>query len=130
MSKKEIVVAFYGRRFLSEVRPLDFDPAALTALFDELAHEFAPFGVKVGCTWEEEVVLDVKGYGDLLNCVRLRSPSDGIANLCLGHVIGPSPNLNLFDDIRRGVSRIAFAPEMVEPEGENKRVCHNCGCGC
>ena len=37
---------------------------------------------------------------------------------------------DLFEDIRRGVSRVAFAPEMIEPEGENKAVCHNCGCGC
>jgi hypothetical protein len=36
----------------------------------------------------------------------------------------------VFEDLRRGVSRVAFAPEMIEPEGSNKVVCHNCGCGC
>ena len=69
-------------------------------------------------------------YGDLLTTVRLRSPRDHIGNLCLGHVIGQSANCDLFEDIRRGVSRIAFAPETIEPEGSNKVVCHNCGCGC
>jgi hypothetical protein len=79
---------------------------------------------------EEEIVLEVKGYNDLLNTVRLRSPQDGIGNLCLGHIIGASPNRDLLEDIRRGVNRVAFAPETIEPEGSNKIVCHNCGCGC
>jgi hypothetical protein len=65
-----------------------------------------------------------------MNTVRLRSPKDHIGNLCLGHVIGQSANCDLAEDIRRAVSRIAFAPEMIEPEGSNKIVCHNCGCGC
>ena len=55
---------------------------------------------------------------------------DGFSNLCLGHVIGASPNRDLLEDIRRGVNRVAFAPETVEPEGSSKIVCHNCGCGC
>lgn len=129
MSGKEIEIAFYGRRFLQEWHN-DFDRPALDALLVQLAAELAPFGMVVRGCWEEEVILDVRGYGDLLNCVRLRSPKDGIANLCLGHIIGQSPNCRIEEDIRRGVSRIAFAPEMVEPEGESKRVCHNCGCGC
>lgn len=130
MKDKQIVVAFYGRRFVRADWTVDIDRDAIQGLFADMEREFAPLGVQVGCCWEEDMVLDVKGYGDLLNCVRLRSPSDGIANLCLGHVIGPSAQLDLLQDIRRGVSRIAFAPEMIEPEGENKRVCHNCGCGC
>jgi hypothetical protein len=28
------------------------------------------------------------------------------------------------------VVRIAFAPETVPPEDHNRKVCHNCGCGC
>jgi hypothetical protein len=38
--------------------------------------------------------------------------------------------LNLAEDIRRAVSRVAFAPETVPPEDHNRKVCHNCGCGC
>jgi hypothetical protein len=87
-------------------------------------------GITVSYREELDTLLEVKGYGDMLNLIRLRSPKDSIGNLCLGHIIGQSDNCDFFEDIRRGVSRIAFAPEMIEPEGSNKVVCHNCGCGC
>ena len=74
--------------------------------------------------------IEARGYGDLLNAVRIRSSKPGLGNLCLGHVIGCSAHLDLLEDIRRGVRRIAFAPETIEPDGSDKVVCHNCGCGC
>ena len=130
MIGKEIILTFYGRRFLREDWRIDFDRASIDAWVSRLQGEYTPFQMGVQGRWQEEILLEVNGYADLLNCVRLSSPKDGISNLCLGHIIGKSANCNLEEDIRRGVSRVAFAPEMVEPEGENKRVCHNCGCGC
>jgi len=130
MQAKEITVVFYGRRQPRGDWQCDFEKTSVVDLLDALVEELAPFGIVLKQSWEEEMVLDVRGYGDLLNTVRLRSPLDGIGNLCLGHIIGASPNRNLLEDIRRGVNRIAFAPETVEPEGSNKVVCHNCGCGC
>lgn len=130
MSGKEITITFYGRRFLREDWRLDFDRASIETWVSKLQSEYLPFQTTITGHWQEEIVLEVGGYADLLNCVRLKSPQDSINNLCLGHVIGKSANCNLEEDIRRGVSRVVFAPEMVEPEGENKKVCHNCGCGC
>jgi len=130
MSGKEITLTFYGRRFFREDWRIDFDRASIDTWVSKLQGEYTPFQISVQGRWQEEVVLEVNGYADLLNCVRLSSPQDGISNLCLGHIIGKSTNCNLGEDICRGVSRVAFAPEMVEPDGENKRVCHNCGCGC
>jgi hypothetical protein len=130
MSGKEITLTFYGRRFLREDWRIDFDRASLDAWVSKLQGEYSPFQIRVQERWQEEVILEVNVYSDLLKFVRLISPQDGICNLCLGHIIGKSANCNLEEDIRRGVSRVAFAPEMVEPDGENKRVCHNCGCGC
>lgn len=127
---KEITVALYGRRNVRNDCCYELDEAELTTFFATLAAELAPLGVELRWLREEEVVLEVKGYGDLLNTVRLRSPQDSISNLCLGHVIGQSAKLDLLEDIRRGISRVAFAPETIEPEGSNKVVCHNCGCGC
>ena len=95
-----------------------------------LAEELAPFGITLHHARDKEMVLEIKGYGDLLNTVRIRSPRDAIGNLCLGHIIGSSPKCDLLADIRRGVNRVAFSPETIEPEGNNKIVCHNCGCGC
>jgi hypothetical protein len=130
VSKKEITVAFYLHRFPRDDWRYDLDESVLGHFFEELNSEFSRFGIHIGYRRDDAITLDVKGYGDLLNSVRIRSPQDNIANLCLGHIIGTSPNCDLFEDIRRGVNRVAFAPETVEPEGSSKIVCHNCGCGC
>lgn len=126
---KTITVALYSPRFESSWR-YNWSPEILLQTIAEIAAQFAPLGVSIEPSVELDQELSVRGYSDLLNTVRLRSPGDNIANLCLGHVIGGSEACDLTADIRRGVRRIAFAPEMVEPEGENKKVCHNCGCGC
>lgn len=130
MSKKEITVALYGYQLTSSEWSPDVNIDDLDEFLARLGNELSDLGITVSYLKEPENVLEVKGYGDLLNTIRLRSPKDHISNLCLGHVIGKSANCDFFEDIRRGVSRIAFAPEMIEPEGSNKVVCHNCGCGC
>ena len=130
MVKKEITVVFYGRRFPREDWRFDWDAEALASFFAELQREFLPLGIALATHEEGGVVLDVRGYGDLLNTVRIRSNGGGLGNPCLGHVIGSSPNCNLLEDIRRGINRVAFAPETIEPDDHAKVVCHNCGCGC
>jgi hypothetical protein len=130
MQGKEITVVLYGRRHSRADWSFELDERALDEMLSGLAEELAPFGMVLRREAGAEMVLDVRGYNDLLNTVRLRSPQDGIGNLCLGHIIGTSPNRDLLEDIRRGVNRVAFAPETIEPEGSNKIVCHNCGCGC
>lgn len=127
---KEITIAFYRRRLVRQDPILVVDESAKEAFFADLEKEFAPFGITVRSLEEADLTMDVKGYGDLLNSIRLRSLQDGIGNLCLGHVIGVSSNRHLFEDIRRAINRVAFAPETIEPEGSDKVVCHNCGCGC
>jgi len=98
--------------------------------FAELAQELERFGIVLERGGACGEVIDVASYADLLNAVRIASPSDGISNVCVGHVIGKSPRLDPLEDIRRAVNRIAFAPETVAPDDENRKVCHNCGCGC
>ncbi len=128
--QKEISVVLYGYRLTSRSWTPGFKAEALGEFIHTLHEDLKPLGITVTCINEPENILEVKGYADLLNIVRLRSPQDHIGNLCLGHIIGQSANCDLFEDIRRGVSRVAFAPEMIEPEGSHKVVCHNCGCGC
>lgn len=98
--------------------------------FAELAQELERFGIILERGGACGEVIDVKSYADLLNSVRIASPADGISNVCVGHVIGKSPHLDPHEDVRRAVNRIAFAPETVAPDDENRKVCHNCGCGC
>jgi len=130
MEKKEITVVFYGRQYPRQDWTFQIDEAALQAFLTRAGQELAGYGVTLRAIEQPEMVMVINGYGDILNSVRLRSPKDGIVNLCLGHVIGSSPNRDLFEDIQRGINRVAFAPETIEPEDHNKKVCHNCGCGC
>ncbi len=129
-STKEISLVFYKRHYLADKWRQMVDEAELEALIVALGSELAPLGFDFRPTAEAAMSMDIKGYGDLLNSIRLSCPAHGIANMCLGHVIGVSNNLNLSEDIRRGVNRVCFAPETIEPQGSDKVVCHNCGCGC
>lgn len=125
-----ITVVLYGYRLTNP----DWRPPALAVPLREfvqsLADEFGKYGVVVTCLDAPDTILDVSGYADLLNTVRLRGADATLGTPCLGHIIGQSINRDLLEDLRRGVSRMAFAPEMIEPDGASKRTCHNCGCGC
>lgn len=127
---KEITVVLYAYRLSHASWVPGVDSEAVAGFVNKLHGELSPLGITVTCLRDTTHVLEVKSYADLLNTVRLRSARDHIGNLCLGHVIGQSANCDLCEDIRRGVSRVAFAPETIEPEGSHKVVCHNCGCGC
>ena len=126
---KEITIALYRRDFIKDWR-YEVNPDSLVALADEINSELGPAGVSVRFAGEEDVSVEVKGYGDILNSIRLRSSEKGVGNPCLGHVIGESPDCDLLADIRRGVKRLAFAPETIVPDAEHRKTCHNCGCGC
>lgn len=130
MKEKDIVVAFYRRHFLREEWRASFDEQKIAKLILDLQQELCALGFNLQKLEVEDMTMDIKGYGDLLNSVRIRCPQQGVANMCLGHVIGQSAHRDLVEDIRRGVNRVAFAPETIEPEGSDKVVCHNCGCGC
>lgn len=126
---KTITIALYQRQFISDWR-YELDAATIAELATELDREYRSAGVGVCFKLEESLSVEVRGYGDILNAVRLRSSEPGTGNPCLGHIIGESKELNLLDDIRRGVSRLAFAAETIVPEDAHRKVCHNCGCGC
>jgi hypothetical protein len=130
MAKKRIVLTIFRR---NHVRP-DWKVGLSGRAFDgwcaEVAAWLAPFGFAFDVVRNNDVTIDVNSYADLLNAVRVSSPSDGCSNRCVGHIIGKSEKLDLLEDIRAAVSRIAFAPETVPPDDFKARVCHNCGCGC
>jgi len=126
---KEITIALYQRNFISDWR-YDLSAQSIAQLAEELNTELQSAGVGVRFSQEETISVDVQGYGDILNAIRLRSSESGRGNPCLGHIIGESKECNLLDDIRRGVSRLAFAAETIVPEDAHRKVCHNCGCGC
>ncbi len=129
MADKNLDVVFYQQDWVRTDWSYDLQDDQLQAFLQTMAAELAEFGVTLRSS-KEDFTIQIKGYADLLNSVRLRFPAGGLGNLCLGHVIGASPNRDLLEDLRRGINRLVFAPETVEPDGSDKVVCHNCGCGC
>ena len=127
---KGIRLTCYGRKRSRPEWENVLSGGAFELFFAELARELERFDILLERGVACGEVIDVASYADLLNSVRIGSPADGISNVCVGHVIGKSPHLDPLEDIRRAVNRIAFAPETVPPDDENRKVCHNCGCGC
>lgn len=126
---KTLKVVFCQQKIVRSDWNYKYESGKIEALLGQMREELEPFGVSLE-TEEEGVEISIRGYADLLNSVRFRYQAAGFGNLCLGHVIGASPNRDLIEDLRRGINRLVFAPETIEPEGSDKVVCHNCGCGC
>ena len=126
---KRLDLIFYRREWARQDWQYEISTDRLDRFIEEMRQDLKTFGIELKSA-EENISMPIHGYGDLLNSIRLRFASAGLGNLCLGHVIGASPNRDLLEDLRRGINRIAFAPETVEPQGSDKVVCHNCGCGC
>lgn len=130
MKSQQVEIAFYKRVFNAGTEWIDSsDWTSVDAMLDSLRAELAKFDIDLKIV-NESTELVIKGYGDILNSVRVRYPSGGFGNTCLGHIVGKSANCDLAADLKRGINRVLFAPETIEPQGSDKVVCHNCGCGC
>jgi hypothetical protein len=130
VAEKILQVVFYQRHCdLAGSWRDTTDWSQIDALLRRLQAELLAFDVDLQVVKTEDVIV-VRGYADVLNSVRLRCPSAGFGNSCLGHIIGRSANCDLCADLERGINRLLFAPETIEPQGSDKIVCHNCGCGC
>lgn len=130
MTRKKLLLTVYRQNHLRDNWKIDLDGEAFQEFVAALSEELATYGVEIDRNQNEAVTIMVNSYADLLNAVRISSAVDGFSNKCIGHIIGQSQNLNLFEDIRRAVNRVAFAPETIQPDDHNRKVCHNCGCGC
>jgi hypothetical protein len=130
MVGKKMVVTFYGQNHVRPDWQVDLAGYAFDLFFIELADDLAKFGIELSRINNNATVINIKSYADLLNSVRISSPLDNLSCLCIGHIIGKSPHRDLLEDIKRAVNRIAFAPETLPPDDHNRKVCHNCGCGC
>lgn len=130
MKRKLVTVTILELEHIRTDWQVDFDGEMFRGFFDGLTREMKRLGVALKRIDNREVTIQVKSYGDLLNGIRVSSPDDGHNNQCVGHIIGKSDNLDICEDIKTAVMRIAFAPETVAPASEFRKVCHNCGCGC
>ena len=127
---KNIFVTIYKQSYHRRDWFVDLEGEAFKSFFAAMAAELAPLGVLLECRTNEAFSVEVHSYADMLNILRITSPSDGITSRCVGHIVGKSNNLDLLEDLHRAVRRVAFAPETIPPDDNNRKVCHNCGCGC
>jgi len=125
---KTVNVVFCARDFCGEWQ-YPFDENTIAPFFSELNSELSGCGVLFKYEHQPNITLRINGYGDLLNSIRVNSKDNGLSSLCLGQIIGCSPDADLFADLKRGVRRVAFSPESIPPPGGDE-LCHNCGCGC
>jgi hypothetical protein len=130
MAAKEMTIVFYQQNHIKPDWRVDMSESRVDLFLIELMDDLARFGIKLNWQVDGETTIDINSYADMLNAIRISSPSDGFGSLCIGHIIGKSPNLDIYEDLKRAVNRIAFAPETIPPEDHNRKVCHNCGCGC
>lgn len=130
MSGKKMLLTFLKQNHVRTDWKVDVSSASFETFLAALAADMERFGIELERRNNEDVSISVNSYADLLNAVRISSPADGFSSLCVGHIIGPSANRDLQEDIRKAVNRVAFAPETIPPEEHNRKVCHNCGCGC
>jgi hypothetical protein len=127
---KQITVMVFNQEQLRKEWCFDFDGAAFQQFGSSLVKEMKKLGVVITLVRNHEMLVKINSYADLLNVVRISSPEAGHNNQCIGHIIGKSQNLDILEDIRTAVRRVAFAPETIAPADEFRKVCHNCGCGC
>lgn len=127
---KSILLTVCRQKLLRENWKTDLYGEAFASFVNELKGEYSRYSIDITSAFNDNVEVTVNSYADTLNAVRITSADDGFYNKCIGHIIGQSKNLDLFEDIRSAVSRVAFAPEMIQPDDSHRKVCHNCGCGC
>ena len=130
MAVKKLMLTVCKQKLIRDDWKVDLEGEEFSRFVSQLHSELAAFGMEVAADRNEAITVNINSYADLLNVVRISSPIDGFANKCIGHIIGMSQHLDFFEDIRRAVNRVAFAPETITPDDHNRKVCHNCGCGC
>ena len=127
---KQMTLTVLAQKHVRRDWYFDFDDSRFQSFYDDLSKEMKKLGIALSLVRNRETIIKVNSYADLLNAVKVSAPDAGHLNQCVGHIIGKSENLNILEDVRMAVRRVAFAPETIAPSSEFRKVCHNCGCGC
>jgi hypothetical protein len=127
---KRITVTILGQEHIRKDWFFDFHGDVFQHFVHGLTKEMRKLGIALEVVHNSDAMIKVNSYADLLNAVKVSSPCDGHLNQCVGHIIGKSEHLDIMEDVRTAITRIAFAPETIAPSSEFRKVCHNCGCGC
>ncbi|MDD2851506.1 MAG: hypothetical protein PHY09_06325 [Desulfuromonadaceae bacterium] len=127
---KELVITIFSQKHLRSDWYIDCDGQEFQKFLTVMVKEMKKMGVRLDIVRNQEAVIAINSYADLLNAMKISSLQDGHSNQCIGHIIGKSPHLDILEDISTALRRVAFAPETIAPSSEFRKICHNCGCGC
>lgn len=126
---RTITVTIFDQMHTRDDWFFDFNGESFRLFIVAISKEMKKCGILLTCVQSHDTCISVKSYADMLNSVKVAS-DESQGNHCIGHIIGKSEHLDILEDIRIAIRRIAFAPETIAPAGEFRKVCHNCGCGC
>jgi len=129
-SAKQMVITIHAQKYLRKDWSFDFDGQPFHDFLAGVITDMERLGVDLTVVRNQDSMITINSYADLLNVVKISSHQDGHSNQCVGHIIGKSQGLDILEDINIAIRRVAFAPETVAPSSEFRKVCHNCGCGC
>lgn len=127
---KQMIITIHDQNYLRNDWYFDFEGQLFQDFLAGLKKDMKRLGVLLTVVRNQDVMVSINSYADLLNVLKISSPQDGHSNQCIGHIIGKSQRLDIMEDINTAVRRVAFAPETIAPSSEFRKVCHNCGCGC
>lgn len=127
---KQMIITIHDQNYLRNDWYFDFEGQLFQDFLAGLKKDMKRLGVLLTVVRNQDVMVSINSYADLLNVLKISSPEDGHSNQCIGHIIGKSQRLDIMEDINTAVRRVAFAPETIAPSSEFRKVCHNCGCGC
>lgn len=127
---KQMIITIHDQNYLKNDWYFDFEGQLFQDFLAGLKKDMKRLGVLLTVVRNQDVMVSINSYADLLNVLKISSPQDGHSNQCIGHIIGKSQRLDIMEDINTAVRRVAFAPETIAPSSEFRKVCHNCGCGC
>jgi len=125
-----MVITIHAQKYLRKDWSFDFDGQPFHDFLAGVITDMERLGVDLTVVRNQDSMITINSYADLLNVVKISSHQDGHSNQCVGHIIGKSQGLDILEDINIAIRRVAFAPETVAPSSEFRKVCHNCGCGC
>ena len=89
---KAITVSILDQQHLRGGWLFDFDGELFQRFISGMTREMKKLGVALTCAHNHDVMISIKSYADLLNCVKISS-DDSMGNHCIGHVIGKSETL-------------------------------------
>lgn len=79
---KQMRLTVLDQNYVRNDWTFDFDGPGFNGFFEMLTNDMNRLGVELELVRNRDIVINVNSYADLLNVVKVSSPSDGHSNQC------------------------------------------------